>query len=345
MGLLTQYKMNQLTLNQVTTFPDQLLEISANELYTIFPDPTLMHLEGKCNEPLFISILQHGNEVTGLKVIQRLLSEYKNVSLPRSVSIFFGNSQAARYGKRVLDNKPDYNRVWPGSTEPYSEEMRVMQSIVDEMKNRNVFASIDIHNNTGLNPYYACINKLGNQFLQLASLFGHTVVYFLTPKGVQSSAFSMLCPAVTIECGRPDLFGNVDQAFDYVKTILHLENIKNDSIPPQNINLFHTVARVTIPDDASISFKNNDADIFLMNDLDKMNFIEVPIGTCLGKISSENAFKLIALDENEQEVSDKYFLIEDNKIKTKIDIMPAMLTLNEEVIKQDCLCYLMERII
>ena len=349
MGLLKRFTMNHITLNQIDIYPKELLSVSANDLYRIFPGPTLMHLEGKHKEPLFISILQHGNEITGLKVIQNLLKKYKSSGLPRSISIFFGNTQAARYGKRVLKNKPDYNRVWPGTTEPYSEEMTVMQTIVDEMKNRKVFASIDIHNNTGMNPYYACINKLDNHFLQLASIFGHTVVYFLIPKGVQSSAFSLLCPAVTVECGRPDLVGNVDQAFNYVDTILHLDRIKHDPIQPQNINLFHTVARVTIPHNATISFidkdKDKDTGILLKKDLDRMNFTEIPIGTCLGMRSPESHVNLMAIDENEQDVSDKYFYIEDTKIKTRKIIMPAMLTLNEEVIKQDCLCYLMERII
>jgi len=337
--------MNQLTLKQEYTYPEKLLNINANELYTIFPQPTILHIEGKRNEPLFISILLHGNETTGLNVIQKLLTKYKNTSLPRSISIFFGNTQAARYKKRMLDHQPDYNRVWPGTTEPNCEESIIMQSIVNEMKNKNVFASIDIHNNTGLNPFYACINKLDNQFLQLASIFGHTVVYFLTPKGVQSNAFSMLCPAVTIECGRVDSSGNSEQAFDYVDTILHLDNIKSDPIPPQNINLFHTVARVTIPQHTSISFNNKTADIFFNKDLDRMNFLEVPIGTSIGSVSPNKDIKLIVHNENEQDVSDIYFHVENNEIKTLRDVMPAMLTLNEEIIKQDCLCYLMERVI
>ena len=336
--------MRPISLSQLEEFPPALLEIDAKDLYTLFPQPTLLHLSGKKSEPLFLSVLQHGNEVTGLNVIQRLLKKYIDVPLPRSVSIFFGNTQAARHGARVFDGGPDYNRVWPGTIEPHCDETSIMKSIVDEMKSRNVFASIDIHNNTGLNPYYACINRLDAQFIQLAAFFGHTVVYFLTPKGVQSMAFSKLCPSVTIECGKPDAHDNIGHVFDYVDTILHLDKFKNSPPPHQDIDLFHTVARVTIPDALSFSFTDPDSDIFLQSDMEKMNFSEIPADTCFGQTSSDQISGLKVFDENEKEVSKQYFYVKDCEIRALKPIMPAMLTLDEAVIRQDCFCYLMERI-
>ena len=53
-----------------------------------------------------------------------------------------------------------------------------------------MFASIDIHNNTGLNPHYGCVNRLDPPFLHLATLFSRIVVYFKRPLGVQSAAFA-----------------------------------------------------------------------------------------------------------------------------------------------------------
>ena len=336
--------MESVTLSQVENFPNKLLEVSANKLYTIFPQPTILHLQGKKPEPLFISILQNGNETTGLKKKKKLLNKYKDVTPPRSTSIFFGNSQAARYGKRVLDHQPDYNRVWPSTTEPFCQETEIMKRIVEEMKQRRVFASIDIHNNTGLNPYYACINKLDNQFIQLAALFGHMVVYFLTPKGVQSLAFSELCPSVTVECGKPDSHGNVDRVFDYVDTILHMNDIKNDPVSPYNIDLFHTVARVVIPANTSFSFTDHNAEILLKEGLDKMNFSETPADTCFGVVQSGSKAKFMAFNENDIEVTENYFYMNEKKIRTSKPVMPAMLTMDETIIRQDCLCYLMERI-
>ena len=114
-------------LKQLETFPKELLDIRTEELYTLFPEPTLLHLQGVRSESVFISVLQHGNESTGFHVIQELLRKYENTRLPRSVSIFFGNTQAARYKLRLLDTQHDYNRVWPGTKYPNSQEAPVMR--------------------------------------------------------------------------------------------------------------------------------------------------------------------------------------------------------------------------
>jgi len=336
--------MSNLKLHQIDNFPQELLEISIENLYTLFPGPTLLHLQGKRAEPVFVSILLHGNEGTGLHVIQRLLKKYQHSVLPRSVSIFFGNTQATRYGKRFLDNQFDYNRVWPGTVEPNVQETIVMQKIVNEMERRNVFASIDIHNNTGLNPHFACINKLENCFLHLATLFGHTVVYFLTPKGVQSMAFSKLCPAVTLECGKPDSPSGADHALDYVDAVLHMQYISNDPISPQDIKLFHTVARVYVPEDVTFSFTDQNANILFKRELYKMNFSEIPADTCFGIVHANNNARLFAFNDNDEELGEKLFYINNQQIKLMKPMMPAMLTLDEAIIRQDCFCYLMERL-
>lgn len=336
--------MSNKELNQIECFPQELLKISSEKLYTIFPGPTLLHLQGKRPEPVFISILLHGNEGTGWHVVQRLLKKYQSTALPRSVSIFFGNTQAARYGQRFLDNQPDYNRIWPSSLVPNTSEASIMQNIVDEMGQRNVFASIDIHNNTGLNPHYACINKLENRFLQLAALFGHTVVYFLTPKGVQSMAFSKHCPAVTLECGKPDSPSGTDHALEFVDAVLHMQHISNDPILTQDIKLFHTVARVKIPEDVTFSFTDQNVDILFKRELDRMNFSEIPADTCFGMVQSNNNARLFAFDDDDEEVGEKFFYINNQQIKLTKPMMPAMLTLDESIIRQDCLCYLMERL-
>ena len=59
-------------------------------------------------------MLLHGNEDTGLKAIQSLLADYRGRALPRALSLFVGNVQAAAQGQRHLEGQPDYNRVWPG---------------------------------------------------------------------------------------------------------------------------------------------------------------------------------------------------------------------------------------
>jgi succinylglutamate desuccinylase len=57
-------------LTELDYLPDGLLQVEARELYTILPGPTLIHLPGRRDIPLFVSILLHGNEDTGLKAMQ-----------------------------------------------------------------------------------------------------------------------------------------------------------------------------------------------------------------------------------------------------------------------------------
>lgn len=209
--------------------PAGLLQARAADLHQILAGPTLIHLPGARPAPLFVSILLHGNEETGLQAMQRVLGAYRERPLPRALSLFIGNVEAARYGVRRLDHQPDFNRVWPGSEDGGGPEHEIMHRVVEQMQARSPFASVDIHNNTGLNPHHACINELGPHFLHLAALFSRTVVYFRRPKGVQSAALARLCPAVTVECGQPGSRGADEHAASFVQAALHLSQLPQAS--------------------------------------------------------------------------------------------------------------------
>lgn len=331
-------------LQQRDQLPERLLDISAQDLHQVLPSPTLVHLKGKQNNTLFISVMLHGNETTGLSAIQTVLKKYQSRSLPRNLSIFFGNVQAAREGQRRLDGQADYNRIWPGTEFDACDETRMAQQVVDVMAQHNLFASVDIHNNTGLNPHYGCINRLDPAYQQLATLFARFVVYFTRPKGVQSAAFAELCPAVTLECGRPDQTYGVKHAADFIDSCLNLAELPQTPVHPQDIDLFHTVAQVKIKEQVAFSFENPDAALLLDRDLEKMNFFEVPTGTAIGKVNQAEALPLEARDEHGDDVSERFFELRNQELLFKRPTMPSMMTLNERVIKQDCLCYLMERL-
>ncbi|MGR9107987.1 MAG: M14 family metallopeptidase [Gammaproteobacteria bacterium] len=331
-------------LHQIDRVPDGLTEVSSENLHRILPGPTLLHLAGRKPEPLFISVLLHGNEPTGLLAVQALLREYRTRSLPRSVTILFGNILAAKENLRRLENQPDFNRIWPGTDHPDSEATILGRLIVEEMVRRKVFASIDIHNNTGLNPHYACVNVFADRFFQLARLFSRLVVYFVRPRGVLAAAFGRHCPAVTLECGKPGQTYGVKHALEYLDSCLHLREIPDHPLQPGDLDLFHSIAQVTIPETIRFAFNTDPADIQLSPDIDHMNFTEVPAGTVLGRIRSNGEIPLVARDEFDCDVTGKYFRIENGELVLNRAIMPSMFTLDHQVIRQDCLGYIMERI-
>ncbi len=335
-------------LQEFDRLPETLLDTDSRNLDALLGAPTLIHLSGTREPPLFVSVLMHGNETVGWDAMRVLLRErlerFGELRLPRALSLFIGNVSAAASGVRRLPGQPDYNRVWPGTElEPITLEHTLMARVVEIMAGRGIFASLDLHNNTGLNPHYACINRIDAQFLHLARLFSRTLVYFIRPTGVQSLAMSKLCPAVTVECGKVGDAQGVEHARDFIDAALHLTEIPDYPPPPQDIDLFHTVAQVKVPETLSFGFSPGEADLLLDPELEWMNFRELPRGTRFATLGKNAAASLDVRDELGRDVSEHYFSIQDGELRLKQPMMPSMLTLDETVIRQDCLCYLMER--
>jgi len=331
-------------LNEIDTLPEGLLEAKVEDLHKLLGGPTLIHLEGRRAEPLFVTVLSHGNEESGFYAVQQLLKDYAGKQLPRALSVFIGNVGAARQCLRFLEGQKDYNRVWPGTDISDGPEINMMHRVVEVMQARNAFASVDIHNNSGINPHYGCINRIDNQFLHLASLFSRTVVYFIRPLGVQSMALSYVCPAVTIECGKPGQQFGVEHACDYLKACLNLHALPEHPVPSHDVDLFHTVAIIKIPPEVSFGFKDDAQDLRLVSNIDRLNFRELPPGTQLGW-SGNGQVPLDVRDDNGREVTDHYFRLEDGVLLTTRPFMTSMFTLDEKIIRQDCLGYLMERLL
>lgn len=327
--------------------PRGLLGKSARALHEVLPGPTLIHLPGRRSPPLFVSVLLHGNEDVGWRAVQRLLGECGGRALPRALSLFVGNVAAAREGQRRLPGQPDYNRVWPGGGATGCAEERVMQAVVDEMARLGVFASVDVHNNTGTNPHYACVNRLDARFLSLAVLFSRTVVYFLRPTGVQSMAFAGLCPAVTLECGKVGEQAGVDHAARFLSACLHLSDLPARPPAAHDIELFHTVAVLRLAHGSGASRPNRPCDggwIRFVPDFDRLNFQELPAGTLLAHADATGEAPLQVWGEGGEDLTGRFLQQNGRDIRLRRPVMPAMLTLDQTVMQQDCVGYFMERL-
>jgi len=329
-------------LNIMHELPAGFLRAEAREMGALLGGPTLIHLAGRRQPALFVCILLHGNETTGLRAIQRVLVRHRGQLLPRALSIFVGNVTAAQYGLRRLDGQPDYNRIWPSAEDATTPEHALAACVTADMGNRGVFASIDVHNNTGVNPHYGCVTCLDAAFLHLATLFARTVVFFRIPRGVQSMAFAGLGPSITIECGKSDSEPGVTRAAEFIDACLHLDHFPTRSLGEHEIDIFHTVAVVTIPAEVAFGFGEPQMPIDFPPDLERMNFRELPPGECLALLNG--SARLQVRDEAGQDVFERFFVVESGRLLTRRRVMPAMLTRDSLVIRQDCLCYLMERL-
>lgn len=326
-------------LNEMSHIPDEVLTADVEDLQDILRAPTLFHLEGKNPRPLFICTLLHGNETTGFYAVQNLLQRYQHSTLPRSVSLFLGNLSAAKQNQRRLDDQDDYNRIWPGSHHNDSPEKDMMQIVTNIMARKKPFASIDIHNNTGKNPHYGCVNTLNPHGLVLASKFSDIAVYFTDPKGVQSSAFSDFCPSVVLECGQSSDKSGIEHALNYLETVLQLDELTTEN--SSDVTLYHTIARVTIPKAISIG---DGADISLNEDLEDRNFRRIEPGTLFATSGSDKEQVLVVNSESHEDISDEYIERDGDRLLFRKSVTLSMFTTSERAIRQDCVCYFMEEL-
>jgi succinylglutamate desuccinylase len=321
--------------------PDGLLDVDSAGLLDLLGGPALIHLEGNRDDSLFVSVMLHGNEFTGLLAIQQILRKYIDRELPRSLSIFIGNVAAAEQNLRALPGQPDFNRIWGYGDTP---EHQMTHQVMESMRERKVFAAVDVHNNTGKNPHFALICRHENDFYHLATLFGRTVVYAVKPDTTSTWAISDLCPAVTLECGLPGDQHGVEHAVEFIEGCLHLSHFPEHPLPEHDMDLYHLVSIIKIPSRYSFSFNGEDTDLLFDEDLVLMNFSEVPEGKVFCRIKEGSDAFLEAWDEHGKDRSSEFFTRDGEEYKLKVPVMPSMLTDNEHVIRIDCLCYLMERI-
>ena len=326
-------------LNILDRLPDQFFHVEYYEVNTLFDGPALICLKGESSEkPVLIATLLHGNEDSGFNGLKHYLS--KTEKLPRDLYIFLGNPVAAEYQQRRLDSQLDYNRIWVDGS---SVENKTAMETLDFLKDKNLFAAIDIHNSTGHSPYFTVINSLDDKVVYLAEQFSKHVLHFPDLKEVLSNAMLKLCPCITAECGKTNHPEGSIKAYEFIKQFMNLkkfpENIKN-----KNSHLFEVAAKIKTPSKIDFSFDSIDSPLYLDKDLDSFNLQQLEVGTQFGCVQNEKEDRLEVYNCADQLITDDFFTYEDNLIKLKMQMTPAMLTLNKKVNSQDCLGYLMKPI-
>jgi hypothetical protein len=135
----------------------------------------------------------------------------------------------------------------------------------------------------------------------------------------------------------------ISHATEFIDACLHMSQLPEHDIRTEDLNLFHTVATVKIPQELSFGFGDTPADIRIVEDIEYFNFRELPAGTLLGYYNMDIQPHLEIMDENDAMVERQFLNYKNGEIRLISEIMPSMLTLNEQVIRQDCLCYFLER--
>jgi hypothetical protein len=333
-------------MREIDRLPAGFLTVTARKLHRLLPTPTLIHLAGTNPRPLFVSVLLHGNEDAGLQALQRVLTRRQGVVLPRALSIFVGNVEAARAGVRRLDHQPDFNRIW--KVLPSSSELeRMAARVIETMRQRDVYVALDLHNNSGRNPLYACVHALSNRHLALARRFApQALLVNVTPS--LGAAFATLCPTITCECGE---IGNAQGVAQAAALIEHCLDEDAPELPAAHdpLELYEAFAVLKVAPSLTLAGTHGEefagtADLELPHDLEALNFRALRAGQVIATTAPQLAMEPVQTLRLSGEAIAGVLERKGRELRLAIDTMAAMLTRDERAIRQDCLGYLVQRV-
>ncbi|MBI1909189.1 MAG: succinylglutamate desuccinylase/aspartoacylase family protein [Deltaproteobacteria bacterium] len=317
-------------------------------------ETTLIRVQGKdSSRAVFVSTLQHGNEDSGWRVLRDFLKRPPK-DYPWDLYFMIGNVPAAlwgnRYERRVVPPEgEDMNRCWDvAETTPLK---KTAGAILRFLKTKNLIASLDIHNTTGVNPPFVVVTEEDPDRIQIAShLSGVGIFSPLT--GCLTTAMGKFCLAFTMECGQRMLESSKKAAEQALQTFLKIfAKGPRPAVEKKPVKIYKDLIRVLIPKGFPIGVegaKENETpgprDFLIPKGLDLYNFRKLPAGTVVGRLRSpEVSFPfLMKEDGSEKDVASDYFYQEGVTIKSKVPFTPVMMSLSERAIHIDCFFYLGE---
>jgi hypothetical protein len=313
-----------------------------------------------------VSCLLHGNEPAGYQAVAGVLRQ--GARFPFDLWVLIGNVRAATadglYAHRHLDDQEDFNRVWGDrdAGEPATEMRLCAAEMLAELRSAGLEAAIDVHNNSGRNPYYSVLPRFDPAARRLAALCADTVLLWRLRAGTLMEALAPLCPAVAVECGAPHDADGSAFASSVVDRFLGTDGLggRADAEPPDDHRLIETVHRVTVRPDVGLSFDGGDGDhvgesdhdgdtpaggegprLVLDAGLDRYNFAALPAGQSLGHVSPGTPMPLVATDvASGRDATDELFrCTADGEVVVASDLAPIMMTTTVAQTRRDCLFY------
>ncbi len=318
------------------TLPTFSEEINQKNILNYFKGPTLIELDFDKKDWVVVSILLHGNETVGLELLNQLKKVIGNRTPNRNLAILVGNVQACAQNLRHLSDQMDFNRIWSDEGENL-----LARDFIGWIKDKKLFASIDLHNNTGKNPLYACITHIDPQTVYLGSLFSRNLVFFEEPKHVFSRRFGALAPSITLECGQSCNQMGRKKSVDFVHDVLHMGKL-NLPVGPLDLSIYHTVIRVKVPQDLNVGFQYQKYDLVFPENIDEYNFTPLKEGQLLAKTKLSKIPLHLINDQNEDLTNEYLHLNPGGDIILKKEVVPSMFTKDLNVMKSDSFGYLME---
>lgn len=293
--------------------------------------------------PRAVATLLHGDEVTGFQATMRILRGRRHY--PFDLYVIVGNVPAALaddgFVHRFLDDQEDFNRIW-GLGDPTTRMRRAADGILAELRAAGLESLVDIHNNSGDNPFYAIVTKQRPDMVNLATLFTTTLVSWTLDAHTLMEALDEDCAAIAVECGLAGTPESLAFAVDGLRRYLGAGPLETEEVR-RDFDLLGGLRKVTIRPEVTFRFGGSLADgvdFAIAEDADVHNFVEVPDGHVLGHVHPGAAMPLVARDADGTDVTDEHFTIVDGTVITTRAATPVMMTRTVEAARKDCLFYL-----
>lgn len=323
---------------------DDLLDLPDIDVLRALNRPTLIRIPGAgAMAPRAIATLLHGDESTGYEAVMRVLRRRRRY--PFDLYVVIGNVRAALdepgFAHRYLDDQEDFNRIW-GLDEPTTMLRMAADSILERLLGAGLESLIDIHNNTGNNPFYALVTRRDPAMVNLATLFTTTLVAWDLHVHTLMESMPDTVAAVAIECGLPGRPESLAFAIDGIRRYLGDAPLPADRVV-RDYDLLGDLRRVVVRPEVRFRFSDDlseDVDLAVQTDADVANFVLVPEGHVLGHVHEGGAMPLRATDALGKDVTDEHFRIVGDAVVFAQPSTPIMMTKTVEAARKDCLFYL-----
>jgi len=298
-----------------------------------------------------LACLMHGNEPSGYRAVLDVLRRGERFAF--DLWVLIGNVRAATqegwYANRYLDDQEDFNRVWDRG--PATTRMRrCAATILEELRAADLEAAIDLHNNSGQNPYYAIVPRSTPAAFRLAALCADTVLEWKLDAHTLMEALSDRCPSVAVECGQGHLADGAVFAGSVVHRFLNEEGfaVPSAQAGPGPRHILETRERVTVRDEVTFAFGGtlgDETDLVVAAGLDMFNFGTLVPGHVIGQVDPGAAMPLCATDMAGRDVTARLFdVTPDGILVVAEEMTPIMMTTTVVQARRDCLFYTAGRI-
>lgn len=326
-----------------------LLEGSDEDVLVRLRKPTLVRIPGTGETPRarLVTALLHGNEDSGYRAVLEVLRAGER--FPFDLWVFIGNVRAAHsdgwFAHRFLDEQEDFNRVW-GLHAPTTRMRRCADAVFIALTETDLEGAVDLHNNTGANPYYAIVPEPTQEALSLAGTLADTILRWPMRAHTLMEALSPHCPAVSIECGLPGIADNQAYAAAVLGRFLAAD-APGEEPPVGPRRVFEMQHRIVVRPEVPFAFGgqlSEDIDLVIAAGLDTANFGMLLAGTTIGRVHDGAAMPFIATDMLGSESTDRLLrVIDGGRILVSQDLTPVMFTTTVQQARRDCLFYTARR--